>query len=98
MEEVDLVTRLTKRVGTESLGKKLTKIGGKNLKRLQCIESIEIGKMQWRELDERIEKMIKKKDYTWNKKESNMSKEEWDKQRDWVFSFIGEIIEKRVLH
>jgi hypothetical protein len=98
MEEVDLVTKLTKRVGTESLGKKLTKIGGKNLKRLQCIESIEIGKMQWRELDERIEKMIKKKDYTWNKKESNMSKEEWDKQRDWVFSFIGEIIEKRVLH
>jgi hypothetical protein len=98
MEEVDLVTKLTKRVGTESLGKKLTKIGGKNLKRLQCIERIEIGKMQWRELDERIEKMIKKKDYTWNKKESNMSKEEWDKQRDWVFSFIGEIIEKRVLH
>ena len=42
--------------------------------------------------------MIKKKDYTWNKKESNMSKEEWDKQRDWVSSFIGEIIEKRVLH
>jgi hypothetical protein len=98
MEEVDLVTRHMRRVGTESLGKKLTKIGGKNLKRLQCIESIEIGKMQWRELDERIEKMIKKKDYTWNKKESNMSKEEWDKQRDWVFSFIGEIIEKRVLH
>ena len=34
----------------------------------------------------------------WNKKESNMSKEEWDKHREWVFSFMGEIIEKRVLH
>ena len=62
MEEVDLVTKLTKRVGTEFLGKKLTKIGGKNLKRLQCIESIEINKMQWRELDEKIEKMITDKD------------------------------------
>ena len=29
---------------------------------------------------------------------SNMSKEEWDKHKEWVFSFMGEIIEKKVLH
>ena len=34
-----------------------------------------------------------------NDKESNMTKKEWNEQRDWVFSFIGTIIyKKRVLH
>jgi len=33
---------------------KMKKIGVKNLKRLQCIEHIEIGKMQWREPDVRL--------------------------------------------
>jgi len=42
---------------------------------------------------------MKKEDYSWNEKESNMTKKEWNEQRDWVFSFIGTIIyKKQVLH
>ena len=83
MEEVDLVTRLTKRVGTGSLGKKLTKIGGKNLKRLQCIERIEIGKMQWRELDEKIEKMMEDKDIKeYNKLIKKLEEDKFKKEQD----------------
>jgi|TARA_R110001599_G_scaffold51805_2_gene145307 hypothetical protein len=42
---------------------------------------------------------MKKEDYPWNEKESNMTEKEWNAHRDWVFSFIGKIIfKKRVLH
>tara|TARA_R110002051_G_scaffold187349_1_gene257022 strand:+ start:189 stop:314 length:126 start_codon:yes stop_codon:yes gene_type:complete len=39
-----------------------------------------------------------KENYLWNKKESNMTEKEWNEHRDWVFSFTGEIIKKRILH
>ena len=35
--------------------------------------------------------MIEEK-YPWIKTESNMTKEEWEKHRDWVFGFCGIII------
>ena len=42
---------------------------------------------------------MKKEDYPWNEKESNMTEKEWNKHRDLIFSFIGTIIyKKRVLH
>jgi len=42
---------------------------------------------------------LKKEDYPFNKKESNMTEQEWNEHRDWVFSFVGEIITKKsVLH
>ena len=40
---------------------------------------------------------MKKEDYPWNEKESNMTEKEWNEQRDWVFSFIGTNYKKRVL-
>jgi len=42
---------------------------------------------------------LKKEDYPWNEEESNMTEEEWNEHRDWIFSFIGETITKKpVLH
>ena len=35
---------------------------------------------------------INKEDYPWVKTESNMTKEEWEKHRDWVLGFCGTII------
>jgi len=31
-------------------------------------------------------------DYPWVKAESNMTKEEWEKHRDWVFGFCGTVL------
>jgi hypothetical protein len=72
MEEVDLVTRLTKRVGTGSLGKKLTKIGGKNLKREynKLIKKLEEDKFK-KEQDELNESY----------KQSKLNKKERDEKK-----------------
>ena len=35
---------------------------------------------------------INKEDYPWVETESNMTKEEWEKHRDWVLGFCGIII------
>ena len=35
---------------------------------------------------------MKKEDYPWNEKESNMTEKEWNEHRDLIFSFIGKII------
>jgi HD-like signal output (HDOD) protein len=84
MEEVDLVTRLTKRVGT-IFGEKTHENSGKNLKRLQCIESIEIDKMQWRELDEKIEKMMEDKDIKeYNKLIKKLEEDKFKKEQQEV--------------
>ena len=45
------------------------------------------------------ERVMKKEDYPWNEKESNMTEKEWNEHKDWVFSFVGETVtKKRVLH
>ena len=60
-------------------------------------ESYQQSKLNKQERKER-KQTLKKEDYPWNEKESNMTEKEWNEQRDWVFSFIGKIIYKRVLH
>ena len=33
-----------------------------------------------------------KENYPWIKTESNMTKEEWEKHRDWVLGFCGTVV------
>ena len=33
-----------------------------------------------------------KADYPWVESESNLTKEEWETHRDWVFSFCGDVV------